>query len=338
MGLKASVVTPEEIRTLLEQHYPIRAVERIEPLSGGDDHCYHILAPAGEWVLKEMRINAMNHPELEPVVAQQLARDDIPVPGYLPTLEGVYVWYLREKAFHLQQFIAGQRYERNQAPDWLLRDSAELLGRIHVSLSHLPRLSDGMGLGWHKSLNTEKLREGYRHTQQMAEKQGEAALAKDAEFRLMQMPFLERFELDFARLTCRNTHGDFHLRQLICGENDIRAVIDLTTACVHPVIWEVLRSYAFADPRCKEGEIDVEHLKAYIAHYLKFGYLRAYDLRKLPHFYFYQLLRSNYIQQYLDADASGKALARDAAVWSTQLCRWLAVNADSLADELARSF
>jgi hypothetical protein len=182
------------------------------------------------------------------------------------------------------------------------------------------------------------VRRAYQTTQIRAEQQGEMALARDARYRLALMPFLEKFEVDFDRLTRCNTHGDYHVRQLICGETEIKAVIDLTTACVHPVIWELIRSYSFTDPQCQAGAIEITHLKEYIAHYLRYGYLSAYDLRMMPYLYFYQLLRSNYLQQYFEADASGKSLALDLAVWSTQLCRWFEAHSDSLADELSKSF
>lgn len=338
MGLHQTVVTLEDIRQLLAVHYGIDSIQRIDPLAGGDDFCYQIDTPQHQWVLKEMRMNGMNHPEQEPQVAEQLARTGIPVPRYRQTTDGGYVWYRDEKAFHLQQFIPGQRYERNQAPGWLLGEMAEVLGQIHQSLGQLPRLCEGMGTAWYRMGDAGRLRGAYQHTQAIAEQQGETALAENAQYRFTLVPFVARFKLDFELLTCGNTHGDYHIRQLICGDTSIKAVIDLTTACVHPVIWEVIRSYAFADPQCQDGAIDVEHLKTYIAHYLRYGHLNAYDLRMMPFFYYYQLLRSNYIQQYFDADISGKALARDAAIWSTQLCRWFEAHGEALSEELVRSF
>jgi len=195
-----------------------------------------------------------------------------------------------------------------------------------------------MGTAWFQAFDMDWLKRSYQQTQVIAEEQGEPDLAADAAYRLALLPFLERFQFDFDRATCRNTHGDYHIRQLICRENAIRAVIDLTSACVHPIIWEVIRSCTFADPACKDGEIHVDHLKETISRYLKHGYLNPYDLSKMPGYYFYQLLRSNYIRQYINADPSGKVPAREVAVWSTKLCRWFAENGDSLAEELARSF
>jgi hypothetical protein len=344
MGLDPTVVTPQEIEELLAAKYCIGSVQEIHPMAGGDNICYHIVTSEHDLVLKEMSVNGMNHPEMEPLVTAQLAYDAIPVPRFYPVMSAQagpdisFIWEWNGKLFHLQQFVPGQIYFRNQAPAWLLWDSAELLGRIQSSLSRLPRLDDGMGPAWLKGYQSEWMRQSYQCTAELAESKGQFSLAADARDRLGLLPLLDRFNFDFDRLTCRNTHGDYRVQQLICGEKDIRAVIDLTSACVHPVIWEVIRSYTFADPQCVDGEIHVLHLKEYIARYLKHATLSQYDLRSMPYFHFYQLLRSNYIQQFFDADASSQSLALDLAIWSTKLCRWFAAHSDFLSAELSRSF
>ncbi len=338
VGLEPSVVTPEEIEQLLATRYRFGPVQQIDELAGGDGHCYHLVTADRELVLKEMARNGMNRPEMEPVVVAQLAHDGIPTACFYKTVEGSYVWEWKGKAFHLQQFIPGQIYGRNMAPAWLLSDSAELLGRVHRSLSQLPPLDEGIGPAWYQGFHAEEAQRSYQRTESLAEEMGQPQMAVDARYRRAALPLLERLSFDFGRLTRRNTHGDYRVQQLICDQGHIRAVIDLTTACVHPAIWEVLRSYTFADPQCAEGEIHVEHLKEYIARYLVHGYLTAYDLRMMPAFYLYQLLRSNYIQQYLDADVSGQGPALGLATWSTKLCRWLEEHGETLSEELVLSF
>lgn len=78
-----------------------------------------------------------------------------------------------------------------------------------------------------------------------------------------------KFEAD--RFTCTNTYGDFMITQLICGENDIRSVIDWMTACVHPVAWEIIRSYVYSSPLCVNGEIDIPDFLGYVQAYLEEG-------------------------------------------------------------------
>lgn len=261
-----------------------------------------------------MSRNGMNHPETEPVVAEQLERAAIPVPRFYQTVMGNYVWESRGKLFHLQQFIPGSVYARHTAPAWLLWDSAELLGQIQCALSQLPALPDGMGVDWYKNYQAESVRDSYQHTETLAEQMGQPSLANDAHYRFTVLPLLDGLKFDFERLTCRNTHGDYHVGQLICDEEGIQAVIDLTSACVHPVIWELIRAYTFAAPECREGEINAGRLKEYVARYLKYAALTSYDLRRMPYFYFYQLLRGNYIQQFFDADATGKPFAWELAI------------------------
>jgi len=338
MGLDPSVVTIPEIEQLITAKYRIGPVQQIHILTGGDNHCYHIVTPGHEVVLKEMSVNAMNHPEMEPIVAETLANAAIPTPRFYQTIDGSQVWALKGKSFHVQQFIPGRVYARHTAPDWLLWDSAGLLGRIHRALSPLPLLVDGMGANWYQNHQSERTRQSYQQTHTLAEQMGQPLLAADARYRLTLVPLLDQFKFDFERLTRRNTHGDYHAGQLICGESQIRAVIDLTTACVHPIIWELIRAYAYAAPECCQGEINIARLKEFINLYLKHGYLSPYDLQMMPYFYFYQLIRSNYVQQYFDADASGQSLALELAIWSTKMCHWFEAHGEFLAEELSRSF
>lgn len=338
MGLAPSVLTLQEIEHLFIAKYRMGPVQQIHVLPGGDNYCYKIVTPEHEVVLKEMSINAMNHPKMEPVVAETLNSAAIPTPRFYQTIDRSYVWELKNKLFHVQQFIPGRVYARHTAPDWLMWDSAELLGQIHEALSQLPPLEDGMGIGWYMSYQSEQTRKSYQHTNDLAEQMGQPLLAADARYRLTLVPWLDQFKFDFERLTRRNTHGDYHAGQLICGEMHIEVVIDLTTACVHPIIWELIRAFTFADPECREGSINLERFKEFINLYLKHGYLTPYDLQMMPYFYFYQLLRSNYIQQYLDADASGKSLALELAIWSTKMCHWFEEHGEFLSEELSRSF
>jgi len=88
MGLQPSVISEDEIRQILQERYSIGTIDYISRLAGGDNTCYFVQTPEDELVLKEIALNGMNHPEEEPVVAGQLARDGIPVPRYFPTVDG----------------------------------------------------------------------------------------------------------------------------------------------------------------------------------------------------------------------------------------------------------
>lgn len=64
-------------------------------------------------------------------------------------------------------------------------------------------------------------------------------------------------------------------------------MIDWTTACVHPVIWEIMRSFVYGAPCCADGKIDPQLLERYIAAYCRYPYARfAYGPANEKGFYY----------------------------------------------------
>ena len=107
----------------------------------------------------------------------------------------------------------------------------------------------------------------YQKSLRIAESQNDAEIIADLRYRIDLMQRFPAYEFDLERLTCCATHGDYFISQIICGEEKINAVIDWTTACVHPVVWEIVRSYVYAAPSCKEGQIDMDKFLRYVAQY-----------------------------------------------------------------------
>ena len=79
-------------------------------------------------------------------------------------------------------------------------------------------------------------------------------------------------------------------------------IVDWTAACIHPVVWEIVRSYAYAAPECREGKINLERLHRYVDRYKEISSLTDYDEENLLRVYFYQIAVCDYYKQYLFAD------------------------------------
>ena len=140
------------------------------------------------------------------------------------------------------------------------------------------------------------------------------------------------------KFTYKNTHGDYFISQILCGEKAINAIIDFTSACVHPACWELIRSYSYADPKCIDGDIDYDNLKKYIRNYLKHNKLNNYDIKMMPYLYYYQLAVSDYFSQYYESDNSNKRVLCHYAHFSTLLCRWFERNIEELSNKLVEDF
>ena len=93
------------------------------------------------------------------------------------------------------------------------------------------------------------------------------------------------WSFNMSALTVRNTHGDYFISQFLCEEDRLSSIIDWTTACTHPVIWEIMRSFVYSAPCCARSEIDSQLLERYIAAYCRYGTLNDYDRENLYRLY-----------------------------------------------------
>ena len=151
----------------------------------------------------------------------------------------------------------------------------------------------------------------------------EALLLESAEL-AWRIGLMERFpawRFDLNRLTCRNTHGDYFISQFLCEDGHLTAVIDWTTACIHPVIWELMRSFVYAAPCCADGSIDRSLLARCVHAYCRYGTLNDYDLKNLERLYLYQIAVCDYYGQYYASAAANRHIYLQPAQHATHLLR-----------------
>lgn len=101
---------------------------------------------------------------------------------------------------------------------------------------------------------------------------------------------MERFpawRFDLNRLTCRNTHGDYFISQLLCADGSIDR--SLLARCVHA--------------------------------YCRYGTLNDYDLENLKRLYLYQIAVCDYYGQYYASAAANRHIYLQQAQHATHLLR-----------------
>lgn len=125
-----------------------------------------------------------------------------------------------------------------------------------------------------------------------------------------------------SKFTCGNTHGDYMISQILCGENSINGIIDWTTACRHPFIWEIVRSYIMMAPECKSGDFSIEGLERYLKIYLKKGKLNAYDIENAGNLFFYFLAVCDFFGQYYQSMTRNRSIYLEQAQLSAKMLRW----------------
>ncbi len=326
------------MKTLLKKHYDLTVLATEKTSVGAGSDTYFATCTNGKYVVKFPSVSEINNPEAEPKLCDFLLENGINVCRFIKNNDGAYITADENgRIFHVQEFIDGTLYEWNTAPEWLLTDSAETLGRIHAALKEYKGLPTGIGAEFFKYMTSENALRSYENTLETARKNGDTEIESDLLYRIELMKRFPRYGFDLSKLTCSATHGDYFISQLICGEGRINAVIDWTTACVHPVVWEIMRSYVYAAPECAEGEINIDRLMDYFRSYCRSAKLNSYDLQNAAKLFYYQIAVCDYYNQYYTSTADNREIYLRQAVLSTRLMKWFEKNIDEVEIHIAES-
>lgn len=297
-------------------------IERSSVGAGSDT--YFVTCADGKYVVKFPAPSEINHPEAEPELCEYLNCQGVPCCHFLRNNIGNFLSTdANGRLFHVQKFIEGRLYGLNEAPDWLLIQSAQMLGKIHTILRNYPGLPVGIRADFFQCMTPKRALKSYENSLSVAENRRDTDIAADLKYRMELMKCFPDYVFDLNKLTCRATHGDYFISQILCGGGKINAVIDWTTACVHPVVWEIVRSYVYAAPSCKNGEINMDEFAGYVSEYQKFAALNEYDLQCMIPLFYYQIAVCDYYGQYYASTAGNRHIYLHQAVFSTKLLRWL---------------
>jgi Ser/Thr protein kinase RdoA (MazF antagonist) len=328
----------KDVKFILNNSYNIHGVQTVSRITAGyGSECYHISAKDNSYIFKLTERNPTNHLDQLQLIHEVLSQAGIPVAKFYQNNDGQLVSQYKEKACFLQEFIKGTVLKQNTAPDWFMVECPTMLGKIHKALESIPLLSDGMGEGFLNWGKSTQVMDYYQNSLETALANRESKIASDIKYRMSILDSVRNITFDLTKFTRKNTHGDYKIDQIICGENKINGVIDID-ACVHPICWEIIRSYTYADPECINGNLNIENLKRYVECYLKISELNNYDLKMMPYFYYFQLAVCNYFGQYYGMNHPNRKLLLENAHWSTSLCRWFEHNVQKLSDQLVGAF
>ena len=322
------------MKSRIQEQYGLNVVNISQILTGVGGQSYLIETENEKYIVKGIHADD-EYVRNEPLIVDFLKTKNIPVTKYIKDRYGQYLWQEGKTVYHMQQFVEGVILPLNEAPDWFLDESAAILGKVHSALSDFKRLPVGMGADFLEFITSAYPKECYIKTIEKAKMQNDKEIMADVEYRLSQLERLKDIVFDLNRFTCCNTHGDYKINQIICDNNHISAIIDWTSACVHPVCWEIIRSFTYADPFCREGSINADRLIRYIEIYLQYYPLNKYDLEMMPYFFYHQILACDYYGQFFNSTDSNKEDFLFQAKFATKLIRWFEKNAADLSIKLA---
>lgn len=325
------MLTSEEI---MLSAYEIKVVKSKKLEVGAASDTYFIESEADKFILKHPCMNEVNHLELEIELCKFLNDKGLPVSEFVKNKNASYLTNVSGEIYHLQRYIEGINYGLNEAPEWLMMEAAGILGKIHHILEDYPTLPEGMGERFFSFMTPQRAIESYHNTIRIAENIGDKQTIEELSFRIELMKEFSYQTIQIKELSCGNTHGDFNISQLIANNNHIAGVIDWTSACIHPYVWEIFRSFIYAEPACKDGEIPIDKLISYVKEYLKYFNLEKKDIEMMPIIYYYQIAVCDYYAQYYNSNADNRHIFLHQARFATKIMKWLNNNMQSLQDAL----
>lgn len=326
--LHSSDFTQESLREFLRREYALEALS-IEPVPRGSACLFQAACGDGRrYVVKEYQRG------YDPRGVQQEARlsvflneRGIPTTRFVPARDGDAVRTHRERLVTVQAYIEGEAPESYSAAPWLMEASARLLGELHRVLRGFPPMQEAFTPAWAEPARLLEKRREYEALLAKAERLEDpraGRIAADLRFKLAGLHWLAAQPNVTQGLSYVNTHGDYHIGQLITKEGKIIAVLDFAGACRLPAVWEVIRSFSLGDPACADGALPADRLEAYMDAYEAVFPLGAADRRNMRRFYAAQLLRSTFgYKQFFDPAVDGREELLRFGFWRTELLRTL---------------
>lgn len=338
MSLEKSVLDIDKMRDILSQEYGFHLIDS-KRLALGSANCYKVCCKEGDFFFKEYQSNFTKETvDREAGIVEYLSSKDYPVAVFIKTVNEQNCIEYEGHVISIQEYIEGQTY-LNDLPHSLLKKSAKCLGIMHTLLKEYP-MEVSMNYEWAKGFSVDAIS---RKFNALLSKNDEDKLdsnynkiREDLIFKKELMYSIDEWKEYFKDVTYTSTHGDYTACQVICDGDEIKAIIDFSSAGCIPAVWEVMRSYIQSGGVSRtESKLDIEDFSSYVKEYMKYAPLTHRDLEAMPYIYLFQLAQSSYgYKEYLITKSENKEALLNFAFWRTNVCREIYQKAKDISDAL----
>ena len=335
--VEKSVFNESTMTKFIWENYGIKVTD-IKKIARGSANLY--VLNSQKYVVKEY-LSTYQEEDLkrEVRVVEHLRNKKIPTPEFFLNMHHKRYSIYKGHYIVLEEFIEGYTKENHTLDLEELTEVGRLLGQIIVSLEDLKHpLPVEDPSKWFSPVTIEQSITKYEELiKSMPESKYQTKIIKDLRDKIKILRDINGNipQIDWSKITYKNTHGDYNALQLMYKEGKIKAVLDFATACNIPIVWEIIRSYSLCDKEAINGNLNLNNLNQYIQIINNYISLTTEDIKCMPYLYLLQLLHSTYgYKQYLRDPQNEELLLF--GFYRTKLCRYLWENAEKMVRVLSK--
>ena len=353
MVAKKSLLRAEEVPQFLLRNYGIEVDGVVEIDRGILSKTYKVTSENEQYFLKEP-LNTISGEgvEREAYLLEHLSKKQIPVAEFVHTLEGKHFVDHGENLVFLQKYIEGDKYKIYHAPDELYLPSMEFLGKFNASLvdyelSLRRKWSREYCATYDEQKVIKRLKKYSKHVKKLNLETGEVKRALGTIRYVKQIqPLMKEYGSYFEYISYGNSHGDYHVENLIYQDAEIAAVVDCASSSVRPIVFNLMRFYLRFDRDCRGAtHVNLSKLAKGVQAYTTHSPLTYYDYRFMPYVYLHivgRIILPFKIKKYVahnrigDSDSAYSKLG--GILWLIKMHRYVMNNAESISKYLVKQY
>ena len=336
-----STFSNNEIKLICKEKYNI-SINNIEVINKGNASIYKLTSNDDkQFILKEFQSKYKEEDVERECRAVEYLREntDIPLVKNIKTKDKKDCFTHNGRVVVLQEFINGYEYEKNECDYNRLIQSAKYLGKIIKGFKNYDVDKSFEVSEWFSNEEFEKANNKFdKILTLLKDNEIENKIKKDILLKKkLLIKIKDKIDLkDIELVTHSISHGDYSCLQLIYNDKDeVIAVLDLIKVKRLPIVWEIARSYSYADSKAINGNIDMNNLIDYVKEVSNYIELNEYDYKYLPYIYLMQLARSPFgYEEYFKENVKNKQELLDFALYRTNICENLYEKAEEISNIL----
>lgn len=198
--LNKSILTNNDIREILEMHYEIKNISKIEINTNGSACIYGITTDSHKFIVKEYQSNySINSIINEYKICNFLNANGINTSEILKNNDGMTYFRYKGRFLTVQKYIEGYVPKQNEAPQWLVAESGKLLGKINKTLKNYETERYEFKKEWFESVNISKKImncEGYIISAKEKKNEYTDKIIQDMEYKIEKIKLLDEIKIN----------------------------------------------------------------------------------------------------------------------------------------------